>query len=87
MRTPPRKRLAVRPDHVLAPLSCDECDRHELAALPLTVRCPLSLSSSLLYRGLRPVCLEKGTGVRSSRNRTFVQLPSAGLKSERDLPI
>lgn len=35
----------------------------------------------LVLWGLRPVCLVKGTGVRSSRNRTFVQLRPTGLKS------
>jgi hypothetical protein len=35
---------------------------------------PAPLPFFVFLWGLRPVCLAKGTGVRSSRNTTFVQL-------------
>ena len=42
---------------------------------------PAPLPFPLLLWGLRPDCLWKGTGVRSSRNRTFVQFGLDTLKS------
>lgn len=42
---------------------------------------PAPLPFPFVLWGLRPVCLEKGTGVRSSRNRTFVQFGLDTLKS------